>query len=116
MEKQEFKKVKKYLLELAENIMSEKQPEYTNKNLDVLNNFKTSAQLVGIGPAEIWAAHFIKHVQSVLSHAHNPGMVPAEPIETRYADLINYLFLGYSLIVEHECEYFNPKDIISGTE
>jgi hypothetical protein len=43
-------------------------------------------------------------------------MEKAEPIETRYADLINYLFLGYSLIVEHECEYFNPKDIISGTE
>ena len=116
MEKKEFEKVKKFLLELSDEIMTAKQPEYTNKNLDVLSNFKTSAALVGIRPAEIWAAHFIKHVQSVLSHAHNPGMEKAEPIETRYADLINYLFLGYSLIVEHECEYFNPKYIISGTE
>tara|TARA_R110002153_G_scaffold5020_4_gene23387 strand:- start:3256 stop:3594 length:339 start_codon:yes stop_codon:yes gene_type:complete len=112
MEKHELKRVKKYLLELADEIMTAKQPEYTNKNIDVLNNFKTSAKLVGITPEEIWAAHFIKHVQSILSHAHNPGMEKAEPIQTRYADAINYLFLGFCLVVENEID----NDIISGTE
>jgi hypothetical protein len=112
MEKKELNSVKKYLLEKADEIMNKKQPEYTNQDLDVLNNFKTSAKLIGITPSEIWAAHFTKHVQSILSHAHNPGMQQAEPIETRYADALNYLFLGFSLIVEKELD----KDIISGTE
>jgi hypothetical protein len=38
-------------------------------------------------------------------------MPQAEPIESRYADAINYLFLGYALMNDRP-----KKDIISGTE
>jgi hypothetical protein len=38
-------------------------------------------------------------------------MHQAEPIESRYADAINYLLLGFSLIQDRP-----KKDIISGTE
>ena len=39
-------------------------------------------------------------------------MNQAEPIDSRYADAINYLFLGFSLLIDEQ----NKKDIISGTE
>ena len=40
MNQKEFQETKKYILEKAQNIMDAKQPEYTNKSIDVLNNFK----------------------------------------------------------------------------
>ena len=39
-------------------------------------------------------------MQAILSHAHNPDMHQAEPIQSRYADAINYLYLGYALYLE----------------
>jgi len=38
-------------------------------------------------------------------------MPQAEPIESRYADAINYLMLGFSILQDRP-----KKDIISGTE
>ena len=38
--------------------MDAKQPEYTNKSIDVLNNFKTTAESIGIKPMEVWAVFF----------------------------------------------------------
>jgi hypothetical protein len=39
-------------------------------------------------------------------------MHQAEPIDSRYADALNYLLLGFAMLVEDS----NKKDIISGTE
>jgi hypothetical protein len=39
-------------------------------------------------------------------------MHQAEPIDSRYADALNYLFLGFAMLVDDA----NKKDIISGTE
>ena len=111
MNKQEFEETKQYLLKQCQSIMDAKQPEYTQKNLDVLNNFKTTAESIGIEPMEVWAVFFNKHIQAILTHAGDPNMHQAEPIESRYADAINYLFLGFSLILDKP-----KKDIISGTE
>jgi len=93
--------VKKMLNKFASKIMSEKQPEYTNKNKDVLANFKKTAEQLGLQPMEVWGVFFNKHIQAILSHAHNPGMHQAEPIESRYADAINYLYLGFALLKEN---------------
>ncbi len=43
-------------------------------------------------------------------------MIEAEPIQSRYADAINYLYLGYGLYIEKLSKKQNKKDIISGTE
>ena len=100
MEKNIYEKLRKQLIELADLIMKDKQPEYTNLNPDVLHNFKTTAENLGLEPQEVWAVFFYKHVQAILSHAHNPDMNAAEPIESRYADAINYLFLGFAMHIE----------------
>jgi len=111
MNQQQFKELKEELLKECQSIMDAKQPEYTNKNTDVLYNFKSTAKHIGIKPAEVWAVFFHKHIQAILSHANNPDMPQAEPIESRYADAINYLLLGYALMNDRP-----KKDIISGTE
>ena len=112
MTQQEFKETRKYILEKAQDIMDAKQPEYTNKSMDVLYNFISTAKSIGIEPMEVWAVFFNKHVQAILSHAGDSNMKQAEPIESRYADAINYLFLGFALLIQDD----NKKDIISGTE
>jgi hypothetical protein len=68
----------------------------------VLHNFKSTADLVGISPLEVWSVFFIKHVQSVTSHAKNPNLKESEPIKERYVDLLNYIHLGYALVKEQE--------------
>ena len=112
MNQKEFQETKKYILEKALDIMDAKQPEYTNKSIDVLNNFKSTAKSIGIQPMEVWAVFFNKHIQAILSHSGDPNMHQAEPIDSRYADALNYLFLGFAMLVEDS----NKKDIISGTE
>ena len=112
MNQKEFQETKKYILEKALDIMDAKQPEYTNKSIDVLNNFKQTAKSIGIQPMEVWAVFFNKHIKAILSHSGDPNMHQAEPIDSRYADALNYLFLGFAMLVEDS----NKKDIISGTE
>ena len=112
MNQKEFIETKKYILEKALDIMNAKQPEYTNKSIDILHNFKSTAESIGITPMEVWAVFFNKHIQAILSHAGDPYMHQAEPIDSRYADAINYLFLGFAMLVEDQ----SKKDIISGTE
>ena len=112
MNKKDFQETRKYILDKAQDIMDAKQPEYTNKSMDVLYNFISTAKSIGIEPMEVWAVFFNKHVQAILSHAGDSNMKQAEPIESRYADAINYLFLGFALLIQDD----NKKDIISGTE
>ena len=112
MNQKEFIETRQYILDKAQDIMDAKQPEYTNKSIDVLNNFKLTAKSIGIQPMEVWAVFFNKHIQAILSHAGDPNMHQAEPIDSRYADALNYLFLGFAMLVEDS----NKKDIISGTE
>ena len=102
MDIKEFYELKKELQDLAHEIMNSKQPEYTNNNADVLHNFKSTAKNLGLDPKEVWGVFFHKHIQAILSHAHNPNMYRAEPIESRYADAINYLYLGYALMKESD--------------
>jgi len=102
MDNIDFKIQKEKLLDLANEIMSKKQPEYTNQDEDVFYNFKNTAKSLGLEPMEVWAVFFHKHIQAILTHAHNPNMDEAEPIESRYADALNYLFLGYGLIIENK--------------
>ena len=112
MNQKEFQETRQYILDKAQDIMDAKQPEYTNKSIDVLNNFKSTAKSIGIQPMEVWAVFFNKHIQAILSHSGDPNMHQAEPIDSRYADALNYLFLGFAMLVDDA----NKKDIISGTE
>jgi hypothetical protein len=115
MKNKTYQNISKQLDEAAKKIMKAKQPEYTNKNEDVLHNFKSSAKMLGLLPMEVWAVFFHKHVQAILSHAHNPEMHEAEPIQSRYCDAINYLHLGYALTLEKKSTNGNNKNRIKNS-
>ena len=101
MTQKEFQETRRYILDKAQDIMDAKQPEYTNKSIDVLHNFKSTAESIGITPMEVWAVFFNKHIQAILSHAGDPNMHQAEPIDSRYSDALNYLFLGFALHIDN---------------
>jgi len=106
---QTFLKSKERILEIAQSIMDTKQPEYTNGDPDVLHNFKSISDIMKVPTEQIWATYFFKHVQSIMTHAGDPELIPVEPLESRFADAINYLFLGYALLCENNKF---PKDIV----
>jgi hypothetical protein len=90
------------LFQDAEEIRLTKQPEYTLENVDVLNNFKQSAKRAGVSPMQVWSIFFDKQLTSIQSHIKNPNLVQAEPLDSRWADLYNYLLLGFALYKESD--------------
>tara|TARA_R100001163_G_scaffold54897_1_gene42252 strand:- start:299 stop:619 length:321 start_codon:yes stop_codon:yes gene_type:complete len=84
----------------AEMVMNKKGPEYTTGSKDVLNNFKATAEKIGVEPLDIWFAYFDKQVSSIAAHVGNQNLKKAEPLVSRFADIINYAQLGYALFIE----------------
>jgi hypothetical protein len=100
MTQEEFNQAYDMLCEDAMNIRLAKQPEYTMESVDILNNFKQSAKRAGINPMQVWSIFFDKQLTSIQSHIKNPKLVQAEPLDSRWADLYNYLLLGFALYKE----------------
>ena len=88
MNKQDFKRASDNLLNTAINIMADKGPEYTIGDEDVLNNFKSTAKKLGVDPLVIWYAYFDKQVSSVAAHVSNEDLNKAEPMLSRFADIL----------------------------
>ena len=86
----------------AQQTMNKKGPEYTTGNEDVLNNFKSTAKKLGVDPLVIWYAYFDKQVSSVAAHINNTKLNKAEPMVSRFGDIINYAKLGYALMQERD--------------
>ena len=51
---------------------------------------------------KVWATFFDKQIQSVFAHVKNANLQESEPIHSRFADIINYCYLGYALFVERD--------------
>jgi hypothetical protein len=100
MTQEQFNEAYDTLYNHAMSIREAKQPEYTLENIDVLNNFKESAKRVGVTPLQVWSIFFDKQLSSIHAHIKNPDLKPAEPLSSRFADLYNYLLLGYCLFQE----------------
>jgi hypothetical protein len=100
MTQEEFNQTITDLYLSASDIRSVKQPEYTLENVDVLNNFKQSAIRAGVSPMQVWSIFFDKQLSSIQAHIKNPDLVQAEPLDSRWADLYNYLLLGFALYKE----------------
>ena len=45
---------------------------------------------------------FEKQIQSIYAHLKNANLKKSEPIKSRFADIINYCYLGYALFVERD--------------
>ena len=87
---------------LAKTTMNHKGPEYTNGSKDILHNFKATAVKAGVDPLTVWYIFFDKQCSSIAAHVKTSGLTKAEPIESRFADIINYAKLGYALFKERE--------------
>lgn len=101
MTHKEFLQVKQELLEFADEVAAPKRVEYTGDSDDALNNFKRIANRLGMSPLQVWAVYFNKHVDSVNTFIKGNDAV-SEPMGSRFADMLNYLFLGIALIIEEE--------------
>ena len=55
MTQKEFNIITKELKQRATNIMEGKRPEYTNESLDVLGNFKSTAEKLNLSPLKVWS-------------------------------------------------------------
>ena len=102
MTTEKFNKLIQDLDILARTTMNHKGPEYTNGNTDVLHNFKSTAQKAGVDPLPVWYIFFDKQCSSVAAHVKTDNLTQAEPIETRFADIINYCRLGLALFNERK--------------
>lgn len=102
MTQKDFDKLVKELNEYSFEIITNKRPEYTNENDDVLYNFKSSAKRLDTADLKVWGTFFEKQIQSVYAHLKNPNLKKSEPIKSRFADIINYCYLGYALFVERD--------------
>jgi hypothetical protein len=100
MTQEQFNEAFVTLYNQALSIREAKQPEYTLENVDVLNNFKESAKRAGVTPLQVWSIFFDKQLSSIQAHIKNPDLPKAEPLDSRFADLYNYLLLGYCLFQE----------------
>ena len=90
------------LADLAKDTMKKKGPEYTNEHTDVLNNFKATGKRLNISPIKVWSIFMDKQIQSVMAHVNNPNLDKAESIDSRFADIINYCYLGNALFNERD--------------
>lgn len=103
MTHQEFAKIiKEELYVTASDIRNAKEPEYTMESPDILNNFKQAAKRAGVTPMQVWSIFFDKQLTSIQAHIKNPDLVQAEPLDSRWADLYNYLLLGFALYKESD--------------
>ena len=100
MESLQFNELVRELDSYAKETMNKKGPEYTMRDSDVLNNFKSTAKKLGVDPLVVWYAYFDKQVSSVAAHVSNHDLNEAEPMISRFGDIINYAKLGYALFVE----------------
>ena len=86
----------------AQEAMNKKGPEYTMQDNDVLNNFKSTAKKLNVDPLVVWYAYFDKQISSVAAHVSNHDLNKAEPMISRFGDIINYAKLGFALFRERD--------------
>lgn len=100
MTHEEYAQIAGGLVALAAQIEAAKRPAYTRGSDDVLANFKRVAAQAGLMPGHVLLVYAMKHWDAVCSALTDPSIPQAESVESRFADLINYLKLGYALLEE----------------
>lgn len=97
------------LFEYATSIQTSKRPGYTIGSEDVLANFKRVGDRLGVTAEVAWGVYFLKHIDAITTAMAKPHLPVSEELKGRFADAINYLFLGYALHVERE-RYLSGED------
>lgn len=95
MENIDFYTIRDELLKASSTVLEAKGKDYTDGQ-DRLSNFRDVARLAKSTPFTVWKVYFAKHIFAILNH--EPGARSSEPIESRFIDALNYLFLGYAIL------------------
>lgn len=81
--------------------MREKGHDYRQGNdADLLHNFRTVADTVGVDMMKVWFTYFYKHYSAMATFIKEGGQSESEPIEGRIKDQIVYLLLFYRMVQE----------------
>lgn len=103
MNADDYAKLSDDLITYANGIQIAKRPGYTQGNIDVLRNFKHVADGIPVDAANaevVWIIYAQKHWDAIVSIMARPDLPVSEDPKGRFADLINYLQLGYALLKE----------------
>lgn len=92
----------------AKLIREAKGPEYTFHSTNRLRNFDDVAGAINATPEQVLFTYMYKHFSSIASYCGDPDRKMSEPIESRIADMINYLLLLYLMV--HRRNVNGPKD------
>lgn len=100
MTRDDFNKYIATFTEERRKIQMTKGEAYSGKE-DALDNFKRNARKNGVSPLVVWNVYFSKHLDAIDSYIRGEYS-DTEPIEGRFMDAINYLELGYGLMIEKQ--------------
>lgn len=100
MTQAEFDRVSAVLEAAADREVAAKRPGYIQGSDDVLANFKRAGVAAGLTTEQAWAVYAYKHWAAVVSILTRPDLVVSEPPLGRFADLLNYLKLGWAILEE----------------
>jgi len=84
-------------------LLAAKGHDYTQGNADVNDNFKRIARMLagrGIDKYDVWAIYFFKHVDALTTWLNKRKLESSESLNSRIADLVNYLLILYSMLSE----------------
>ena len=94
MTAKEYEQFREIFLHHTLKLSDEKRIEYTEGNQidNVLWNFETIGNELGLKPIQVLSVYLHKHISS-LRNFFKDGKEHSEPIEGRVSDIINYLLL-----------------------
>lgn len=98
MKSKEYNKLRKDLIEKAFGIADEKGQDYRVGNPDVLHNFRSVGESLGIDPMIVLGIYMKKHLDAISNYIKTGGQSESEPIEFRIIDAIVYLVLLWAMI------------------
>lgn len=96
----EYDALRQRILGLADAIQNAKRPDYTVENIDVLHNFKSVGERLGLSPLAVGRVYALKHEDAITRMQLYPDAAFSEPPAARVADRINYAILEFALLQE----------------
>ena len=91
MDNKNFVALVKYARERQDRVLGVKGADYADNN-DRLSNFKQVAALLGVDSTTVAGVYFLKHVTAIC-RAIRDKTLSSEPLEGRFDDAVNYLYL-----------------------
>lgn len=103
MNRSEFSQLVDQTVSSCKGLLNLKGGEYAS-DVDVLANFKRGAANNGVTPGQVALVFLGKHLDAIHTYVRNDAkgahQILSEPIEGRFHDAINYLFLLLAVLEE----------------